>query len=266
MTDCPTPDKKRYATYEAADNAAHRSRIAVGPLYPYTCACTWIHLSKTPTDTIPADAIPNPIDVQRLQLQSDTTFRDTVATEASGKSPLADRIALRHPGLLKRWHRHLNILRDDAKQQLKARAHDTSLEAHDWRRRAEGYLESLIRRTNECRDLQAHVLTDTATTKAAQKEAGLAQHHRQERVHAANQTRREARNAQLDQQLDQYGIPRLEQKDLRRQAGEAAIQRLIDAHGIEFSAYLAEECARLGAELPPRVRKHLSTHTQEHAA
>jgi hypothetical protein len=50
-TDCPNPDKKRYATREACDLAARRSEIAIGyPLYPYHCACTWWHLSKIPAN------------------------------------------------------------------------------------------------------------------------------------------------------------------------------------------------------------------------
>lgn len=258
MTACPTPDKKRYATPEAAQTGARRSLIGVGHhLYPYTCICTWWHLSKNPTHAIPADAAPDPADIARLQLQSDTTFRATVANEARGRAPLPDRLALRHTGILPRWNKHLKELRDDVNQQLNERAADASLEAHDWRRRAEGYRDSLTLRINECRDLRAHH-TAIAAEQKAQREAAT-----QEPDHdpTTRDARQEARDHHLDHTLDSHGIPRIERKELRRQAGEAAIKRLIDAHGTEFSRYLAEECDRLGVDVPNRVRKYLPEQT-----
>lgn len=256
---CPTDQKKRYATREAADNAARRSQIAVGaPLYPYVCICTWFHLSKQPSDTVPLDAVADPDDIYRLQLQSDTTFRETVATEARGRLAMHDRIALRHPGNLLRWNQALKELRADINTQLNERATDTSLEAHDWRKRTEGYRNVLTLRLQECRDLRARQLEKTQqqrTTESADRQASL--HDIQQAAAASNQSRREARAQETDRQLDSYGVPAHANKDLRRQAGERAVKRLIDAHGIEFTRYLAEECAALGAELPSRVRKYL---------
>lgn len=256
---CPTDQKKRYATREAADQAAHRSQLAVGaPLYPYTCVCTWWHLSKQQTNTVPADAIADPDDIYRLQLQSDTAFRETVATEARGRLAMHDRIALRHPGNLLRWNHALKELRADVNTHLTERATDTSLEAHDWRKRTEGYRNALTLRIQECRDLRARQLEKTQqqrTTQAAgQREA---QHDIQQAAATSNASRREARAEQTDRQLDAYGVPGHVNKELRRQAGEQAIKRLIDAHGIEFTRYLAEECTALGAALPNRVLKYL---------
>jgi hypothetical protein len=85
----------------------------------------------------------------------------------------------------------------------------------------------------------------------------------QQRAAVSNATRRAARAEETDRQLDSYGIPRHADKELRRQAGERAIKRLIDAHGLEFSEYLAEECAVLGAPLPNRVRKYLTDATAD---
>lgn len=252
---CPTPHKKRYATREAADNAVHRSQIAIeDPLHPYICVCTWWHLSKQPADEIPADATADPIDVRRLQLQSDTAFRETVALEARGKAPLEDRLALRHPGNFLRWHSTLKELRSDLNQQLRYRAGATSLADYDWRKRAEGYRDALTRRIQECRDAQARHQQTLKHEKAAKQVSHLAHEQRA----AANAARREARAQELDSQLDQYGVPDHSDKELRRQAGERAITRLIDAHGTEFSRYLAEECAVLGAQIPKRVRKYLA--------
>lgn len=259
-TPCPTPTKKRYATREAAENAAHRSRIAIQtPLHPYVCICTWLHLSKQPPSTVPEDAVPDPDDIHRLELQSDTAFRETVSHEARGQLDMPDRIALRHTSLLLRWHRTLKELRADINQELNNRAADTSLEAHDWRKRAEGYRDALTLRLNECRDLRARDLQHAKQQREAAKADNLTgQQNIQQQAAASNAARRAARNEQTDRQLDTYGIPRHATKELRRQAGEKAIKRLIDAHGLEFSTYLAEECAVLGAPIPNRVRKYLA--------
>lgn len=257
---CPTPQKKRYATREAAERAAHGVQIAIDqPLHPYTCICTWYHLSKQPSDTVPTDATADPADIHRLELLSDTTFRDLVSTEARGKAPMHERIALRHTSLLLRWQRTLRELRADVNQDLNNRARDKSLEAHDWRRRAEGYRDALTLRLNECRDLRAHDLEHTKQQREADKARNLAeQADIQQRAAASNAVRRAARAEETDRQLDTYGVPHHTNKELRRQAGERAIKRLIDAHGLEFSQYLAEECAVLGAPLPNRVRKYLT--------
>lgn len=257
---CPTPAKKRYATSEAADRAAHGAQLAIpGPLHPYMCVCTWWHLSKKPPTTIPDNAIPDPADIHRLELQSDGAFRETVSIEARGKAPMADRIALRHTSILLRWQRTLKELRGDINRQLTERAGDRTLEAHDWRKRAEGYRASLTIRLDECRDLRALDLHRQKEQREADKARNLAdQNDIQQRAAASNAARRAARDADTDQQLDTYGIPQHANKELRRQAGERAIKRLIDAHGDEFSQYLAEECAVLGATLPNRVRKYLT--------
>ncbi|WP_399559389.1 hypothetical protein [Streptomyces chartreusis] len=256
---CPTGQKKRYAAREAADNAARRSQIGIAhPLYPYVCVCTWWHLSKQQPDTIPADAVAEPDDIYRLQIQSDAAFRETVATEARGKLPRHDRIALRQPGNLLRWTNALKELRADINIQLTERAGDKTLEAHDWRKRAEGYRDVLALRLQECRDLRARHLEKTQPQRdAAYAERQATRHEIQQAAAASNLSRRESRAQQTDRQLDSYGIPAHANKELRRQAGENAIKRLIDAHGIEFTRYLAEECAALGAPLPNRVRKHL---------
>jgi hypothetical protein len=256
---CPTEQKKRYATREAAQNAAQRTQLAINtPLYPYVCVCTWWHLSKQPPNSIPEDATADPQDVYRLQLQSDTAFRETVANDARGTLPTHDRIALRAPGNHLRWNQALKELRADINRQLSSRAGEKTLEARDWRKRAEGYRDSLTRRLMECRDLRATEIQRLREQREADKARNTAeQNNIQQRAAISNAQRRAARNAEIDRQLDTYGIPDHTNKELRRQAGERAIKRLIDAHGTEFSRYLAEECAVLGAPLPNRVRKYL---------
>lgn len=258
--DCPTPAKKRYATSEAAHNAAHGVQLVITePLHPYICICTWWHLSRQTRDHIPADATPDPNDIHRLELLSDTSFRDLVSTEARGQTPMNDRIALRHNSLLLRWNRTLKELRTDINQQLDNRKHDNSLLTHDWRKRAEGYRNVILLRLQECRDLRARQLEQDKARREATKTANLQeQNNIQQRAAASNAARRAARAAETDRQLDSYGVPQHVNKELRRQAGEAAVKRLIDAHGTEFSQYLAEECAVLGAPLPNRLRKYLT--------
>ncbi|MFJ7023196.1 hypothetical protein ACIQUW_33025 [Streptomyces sp. NPDC101117] len=257
---CPTDQKKRYATSEAAESAARRSQIGIGaPLYPYICVCTWWHLSKQKPDTIPTDATADSKDVYRLQVQSDAAFRETVSNDARGKLDMNDRIALRQPGNLLRWNDTLKELRADINTQLTERRTDNSLHAYDWRRRAEGFRDSLTIRLQECRDLRAQHIQNTQQQRAAEQpeDQAVIEARRQAAV-AANTARRKANAEDLDRRLDAHGVPSHINKDLRRQAGENAIQRLIDAHGLEFTRYLAEECAAIGVELPKRVRKYIA--------
>lgn len=258
--DCPNPQKKRYATRKAAEDGARRSQVAIEePLYPYICVCTWWHCSKQPSDAVPADAVPDPDDIHRLELQSDTAFRETVALEARGQLAMEDRIALRHTSLLLRWNRFLKELRAEINQELNSRRHDTNLLTHDWRKRTENYRDRLTLRLQENRDLRARELEQAREQREAVKAANLAgQEGIQQRAAVSNAARRAARDEETDRQLDAYGVPWHADKELRRQAGEKAIKRLIDAHGLEFSEYLAEECAVLGAPLPKRVLKYLA--------
>ncbi|MFC9497694.1 hypothetical protein [Streptomyces sp. NPDC056982] len=257
---CPTSQKKRYATSKAAETAARGAQIAITkPLHPYICICTWWHLSSQPSDQVPTDAIADPDDIHRLELLSDTSFRDLVATEANGKLPMHDRITLRHTTLLLRWNRTLKELRADINRQLSDRRGDTSLHAHDWRKRAEGYRDVITLRLQECSDLRARALEQQRQQREADKAANIREQETiQERAAASNAARRQARAEDVDRRLDQFGVPDHKDKELRRLAGEQAIKRLIDAHGLEFTNYLAEECAVLGATIPIRVRRHLT--------
>jgi hypothetical protein len=47
------------------------------------------------------------------------------------------------------------------------------------------------------------------------------------------------------------------EKDQRHEAGERAVDRLVEAHQQEFQQYLQEECEALGVELPKRIRRYL---------
>ncbi|MFE7614343.1 hypothetical protein [Streptomyces sp. NPDC057496] len=212
-TSCPTPDKGRCATKEAAQAVAQRMRLRIGRLLePYPCPCGWWHLATTPSPALPVNAVADPADVARLQTLQDAEFRALVSADARGQAPSSDRLALRHPGTLARWQRMLTELHEDIKDQLAHRSEESTPGIGDWRRRARRYGQALTERSHECRTLLA-----------------------------------QAPPAQ----------PQPTQKDLRRLAGEKAIDRLIAAHGPEFAGYLAQECAQLGAALPRHVAKYL---------
>lgn len=88
-TPCPTPDKGRCATKEAAQGAAQRMRLRIGRLLvPYSCVCGWWHLAAPPSQALPADA------VERLQELEDAEFRAlTTAEYALLGADLPQRIA-----------------------------------------------------------------------------------------------------------------------------------------------------------------------------
>jgi hypothetical protein len=260
---CPTPDKKRFATERAAADAGRRRQIAAGQiLNPYPCACTWWHISRSePTPTLPTTP-PDPIDVERLKTIPDIAFRGIVADDATGKANLADRLALRHQVNLRRWQRILGELLIDLGKQRKETQADQSLSAHDWRKRSESYEATLRVRAAECQQLRSDAQV------AALKNAEAAKANKE--AQAAADAERKAKQDARAQQAANERLAKASQKELRRLAGEAAIQRLIDAHGTEWCQLLAEECDRVGAELPTRVTKYLRTpptpDEMEHAA
>jgi hypothetical protein len=260
---CPTPDKKRFATERAADDHARRRQIAIGqPLYPYPCACTWWHVSRNePTPALPTTP-PDPIDVERLKTIPDIAFRGIVTEDATGKAALPDRLALRHPHNHRRWQRILGELLIDLGKQRKETQSDQSLSAHDWRKRSESYEASLRVRAAECQQLRSDVHVETLR----QAEATRANKEAQATADAERKAKQEANARQAANER----LANASKKELRRIAGEAAIQRLINAHGTEWCHLLAEECNRIGAELPARVTKYLrtppTTDEMEHAA
>lgn len=217
-TPCPTPDKGRCATQEAAQDAAQRMRLRVGRLLiPYPCVCGWWHLAATPAQALPADATADPADVERLQTLGDAEFRALTTADAQGQAETPDRLALRHPSNLPRWERMLSELREDIDEQLAHRAQESTPGIGDWRRRARRYGQALTERAHECQTLLAQSPPTTAPITPQ----------------------------------------RPTQKELRRLAGEKAIDRLIADHGPEFARYLAQEYALLGVDLPQRVAKYL---------
>lgn len=225
---CPTPGKSRYATSTAADQAAHRAGLSLGiPLRAYECACSWWHITKSPAPEH-ANIQPTTAAIQYLAALPDIDFREIVALEARGQGEPVHNAALRDVALVRRWRKSLGQLMNDIDQQLADRRHDRSLSSHDWRKRAVTYRNTLTLRTTECRRQLAELQEYMARTKQSRlMDAQIAA--------AAGTTAAE----------------------LRRMAGEVAVERLINAHGQEFSGYLAEAFKELGLNVPARVQRHL---------
>ena len=227
MTTCPNPTKSRYATRAAAETAAKRVALRIeAPLNPYECVCTWWHLTKNQPENLPqaADA-PSPI-VERFMVIPDIDFREIVVADARSAGDPDERAALRHPRILKRWRQHLGQLMADVEQQLKERRGDKSLEGHDWRKKATGHRDSLILRVTECQRLRAEA--------------------HEELMRRGDSRRRDAETAAA------MGATA---KELRAQAGELAVERLIKAHRDEFERYVTDEYEAFGLEIPDRFAK-----------
>ncbi|WP_327357810.1 hypothetical protein [Streptomyces sp. NBC_01304] len=230
MTDCPHPTKSRFATRAAAVNASRRVRIRANlQLAPYECVCTWWHLTKNTVEApLTADEADR-ADVEHVASLPDIDFREIVVADLRSQGTRADRAVLRHELNLRRWKRHLGQLIDDVNMQLKDRKHDTSLEAHNWRKRTVSYRNTIDLRLKECRRLRAVVHAD----------AFRKNDYRRRDVEIAA-----AAGATV--------------KELRHHAGEIAVGRLIDAHGAEFARYCAEEYRALGLTVPDRIARHIN--------
>jgi hypothetical protein len=148
MPKCPTPEKLRFATVEAAARFAARRELGVGKLLtPYACddgaghGCGWVHL--TSTDPVPSGAA-DPAVVNELRHATADSFRAVVEGDATGHLAAPRRIALRHPRLYGRWVRVLRELADRIDAQI-AQAPARS----DWATRAAVYRHHLHQRLNE---------------------------------------------------------------------------------------------------------------------
>jgi hypothetical protein len=226
VTDCPTPTKARYATQNAAITAAARASFGLGtPLRPYECPCSWWHLTSKRADLIPNPASATEVDIERLMSIPESDFREIVVADTRSEGAPGERAALRHPRILGRWKKTLGELVSDIEQQLRDRRHVT-----DWRKRALGHRDALIVRVTECRRLRSEVHVELMRR-------GEFRRRDAEAAAAAGAT----------------------VKELRANAGELAVDRLIAAHRDEFERYLTEEYKAFGLQIPDRSAKWTRT-------
>ncbi len=160
---CPKPHKRRYATLQAANDAATHDSLQYGNgLFPYHCLCGWVHLTKDHRAQLPTFQSADPTRVAELSQLSATAFAHVVTADTRNTAPIPDRLALRHPDNLTRWRWALKALRTDITRQLADRTHDTQAN-RDWRPRAEAFRDTVDMRLAECQRLR----TNTNRTQAA---------------------------------------------------------------------------------------------------
>ncbi|WP_267487553.1 hypothetical protein [Streptomyces sp. DH12] len=149
---CPTPYKGRFPSVQDAEFQRTADGIRYGtPLYTYQCTCGAWHLTSDDKRDLPAYEPPDTAVVAHLRALPMTQFIDVVDADAKARAPLAERLALRHPDLLTRWHHALKALRLDINRQLTNHA-----ASPEWRTRAEGYRDVLTGLLTECQTHRAH--------------------------------------------------------------------------------------------------------------
>lgn len=243
MSDCPTPDKSRYATREGAESAAQRVQIPLGKLLnPYECDdCGWWHLTSRATKPVGP-----PTSAEEIAVLDEARFEELVIREIRGQAYREEREALRQPALVRRWEAALKLFQIDMEGQFARRVGDLTPAAMDWRRRAAFLRTNAALRRAEARS----IITAMERERAGPPSPPGLPGEGSRAVLAAK------RDEHLDAVVDNDASTPSSQRDLRRRAGEAAIQRLIEAHYREFAAYLIEECGVLGAKVPERVLRY----------
>lgn len=230
MTACPHPTKSRFATRAAAVNASQRVDLRANlQLTPYECVCSWWHLTKGTVETALTADDADRADIERVAAMPGIDFREIVVADVRNEGTRAQRAVLRHELNLRRWKRQLGQLAGDVEAQLRARKDDTSLEAHDWRKRTTSYRNTITLRVEECRRLRAMVHAEA--------------------IRKNDYRRRDAEIA---------AAAGATVKELRHHAGEIAVHRLIEAHGPEFARYCAEEYRALGLTVPDRITRRIN--------
>lgn len=148
MPTCLTPDKRRFATIEAATTYARYNQLGIGRLLaPYDCDCGWFHL--TSQERISARAEADPAAVNELRHLPATAFADAVEADTTGRLPMPSRIALRDPRLYGRWTRTLRDLATNLDERMA-----TAPPGSQWARRAAVYRHTLDARLAEATGLR----------------------------------------------------------------------------------------------------------------
>ncbi|MFI0897717.1 hypothetical protein [Streptomyces sp. NPDC020983] len=145
---CPTPDKKRFATAEAAHAYALQRELALDTLlHPYACTCGWIHLTSLPQ--VPPRAEADPAIVNALRHASHDVFAEAVEADASGRADMPARIALRAPRIRGRWITTLRAINARLDREITDRPASPA-----WRQRAEVFRHHVQARLAEAERLR----------------------------------------------------------------------------------------------------------------
>ncbi|MER6605931.1 hypothetical protein ABT282_08445 [Streptomyces sp. NPDC000927] len=216
---CPTPKKHRFATMEAALIEIERAGFALNKkLYAYdTCECGWIHLTSKESR-----AIHNPKGARTLEQLiklGDDEFDELVRSDVRGRAHPDESKMLRNPLLVRRWAAAMKAFQISLSVQLVQKAGQRDPEIMEWRARLAVVQKNLSDRRNEARAICSNISLRNLPTPFPEGKSS-------------------------------------EQRELRKAAGERAIDRLIEGNREEFTQYLIEEYAELGAKIPPRILKY----------
>lgn len=138
VTDCPTPDKKRFATKRAAEAFGS---IAGLRLTVYLCQCSMFHLSMRMG---PALSISEQ-QIEKLTQMTDEEFVLLVKKELRGKVTPEEEAALRSPHVVARWEAALKQENTELEAILAAKKGYTDRNTRDWRAsiiRRQGFIRS----------------------------------------------------------------------------------------------------------------------------
>lgn len=152
--------------------------------------------------------------VQELLGMDDVAFRVVACDDAKNQSNSEYSAALREKTLLDRWLKAIGVSMFDLQQQLTMRKDEGETE---WRRKALVFRQRLDERRLECIAIIA-----------------------ENKKRARRTTKLEARRERTPS--ERRGI-----------AGDRALQRLREAHQVEFALYLLEECRTLDTDPPQWV-------------
>ena len=158
--------------------------------------------------------------VTQLLDMAEEPFLQLVMGEAKGRADPITALALRHPDLRVCWLKGIKSRITELHRQFAQ--HKDDPEAAEWRKRANNVQASLLRRKYE-----AEAAGHRRTTES--------QWQRQRRLEAS-----------------------LDERRRRGELGEAAVQRLVEAHHEEFDTYLAEEYQRAGVELSGTLARRIA--------
>ncbi|MCI3279165.1 hypothetical protein [Streptomyces cylindrosporus] len=158
---CTTPHKQAYTTRDEAELRRVEDGIRYGTaLYPYQCVCGQWHLSRNTDQNLPAYERPDPANVTRIRTLDAAQFAALVDADAKNTIGIPDKLALRHPDNLTRWHWALKTLHGKVSRQL---AEARTFSDPNWRQRAEIYRNKIETRLAECQRLR----TQATHTRAA---------------------------------------------------------------------------------------------------
>lgn len=126
LIDCPTPDKKKFATRQAAEAWGSIAGIR---LTPYQCQCGMLHLTMRPGPALTA----TDQQIEKLTSMTDEDFAHLVQNELRGKSTPEDAAALRSRDVVVRWDQALSKIYLDLEATLTAKKGRNDPNTKQWR-------------------------------------------------------------------------------------------------------------------------------------